>query len=757
VIPSPTIRAAALALLLLTAACSDAAEESGRSSSTYVGSAVCGTCHTDQHGRWQGSHHDLAMQAAEEGTVLGDFDGAVFESAGRSTRFRRDGERFLVTTEGPDGDDHEYEVRYTFGVHPLQQYLLEFPGGRLQCLDVAWDTDAGRWFDLNQGARVPHDDPYHWSGRFQTWNLQCADCHSTHFEKGYDPATDTYESRYAEINVGCEACHGAGGAHVELARDWLSGARPEDAPTGFEFNPRKDDPDSILNACAPCHSRRTAITDSHRPGARFADDYRLAFLTNDLYHPDGQILEEVYVHGSFLQSKMHQKGVSCIDCHDPHGLDLWFPGDAACTQCHSNQPPLDRFPTLQAKDYTDRSHHHHDPAGEGARCVACHMPESTYMVIDPRRDHSLRIPRPDLSVKLGTPNACNDCHGDQDASWAAAAVAEWTGVEAPPRHYGEALGATVGSDRETLQALLSLPFDTDSPELVRASAVERLPGGEQITTQAAMALLSGDESDPWIKVAALSALVDSPPQVLAALVPPHLEDEARVVRIEAAQVLAGPAEESLSEADRKKFEAAFAEFEAAQAAAADQPFAHLNLAIVAERRGRTQEARAHYLRALEQDEGFLPAVFNLSTLLDSIGQRQEAEKLLSKAVARFPEEGELHYNLGLLLAGMDRLAEAAESLTQAARLLPQRPRILYNLGLALSATGERPKAEDALLRAQRLAPEDPDYMYALATFYYQDEELERAHEWTTKLIQAVPNVPGPRQLLEDIERKMRGE
>lgn len=721
---------------------------------TFVSSPTCATCHEEQHARWQGSHHDLAMQEATEATVLGDFSDVTFESAGRSTRFFREGDGFFASAEGPDGESHDYEVLYTFGVHPLQQYLLAFPGGRLQCLDVAWDTAGQRWFDLNQGERLPPEDPYHWSGRFQTWNLQCADCHSTALRKNYDPQSDTYDTTWAELDVGCEACHGAGSRHVELAQAWLTGGRPDGAPSGFEVAPVKDDPAAVLEACAPCHSRRTQISDVHLPGTPFADDYRLALLTPDLYHADGQILEEVYVHGSFLQSKMHQRGVSCIECHDPHSLDLWLPGDAVCLQCHSQEPPVDRFPTLKARSYADPAHHHHHPDSEGARCVACHMPERTYMVLDPRRDHSLRVPRPDLTISLGAPNACNACHGEHDAAWAAEQIAEWTG-QAPAAHYGEALGAHDQSERATIDRLLALPFDREAPGLVRASALERFPSGEQVSWQAAMALLSADEPDPWLRVAALTALGGAPPQLLAAIVPAHLDDPARVVRVEAAQVLAGPAEESLDEVDARRFAAAFAEFEAAQAAASDSPFSHLNLGVIAERRGQRSQAVAHYRRALELDVDFLPAVFNLSTLLESSGEVAQAEAVLRRAIERYPDEGELRYNLGLLLAGAERLPESAEALAAAALRLPRRPRVLYNLGLALARIDDRPKAEDALLRAHDLDPAEPDFLYALATFYLQGSEFMRAHEWASRLVEAVPGAPGPVELRAEIERRMR--
>ena len=164
------------------------------------------------------------MQAATDTTVLGDFSGTRFDHMGvRSEFFRRDG-KFIVRTDGPDGQLADFEVRHTFGVYPLQQYLLELPGGRLQALSIAWDArprEAGgqRWFHLYPDERIDHRDELHWTGRQQNWNFMCADCHSTNLQKNYDAASNSYATSWSEISVGCESCHGPGSEHVRLAGD----------------------------------------------------------------------------------------------------------------------------------------------------------------------------------------------------------------------------------------------------------------------------------------------------------------------------------------------------------------------------------------------------------------------------------------------------------------------------------------------------------------------------------------------------------
>ena len=97
----------------------------------YVGVAGCTQCHQQQVDAWRGSHHDLAMQHATDATVLGDFNDRRFEYYGVKSVFsKRDG-KFFVKTDGPGGALQDYEIKYTFGVEPLQQYLVELEGGHL--------------------------------------------------------------------------------------------------------------------------------------------------------------------------------------------------------------------------------------------------------------------------------------------------------------------------------------------------------------------------------------------------------------------------------------------------------------------------------------------------------------------------------------------------------------------------------------------------------------------------------------------------
>ena len=331
------------------------------------------------------------MQEVSGETVLGRFDGAEIEHFGARTRFFRKGESFFVSAEGPDGQQADFEIKYTFGVEPLQQYLIELPGGRLQALNVAWDArpksqGGQRWFHLHPDEPVPVGDVLHWTGPASSWNSTCADCHSTNLRKNYSAALNEYDTRWSEIDVACEACHGPGSRHVEWAsshREVLDANKgllvdlgPDggnwtmDAATGIATRTKPRDSQTELNTCAPCHSRRAPISADREPDRPLLDSYVPALLEEGLYYADGQIQDEVYVYGSFLQSKMYRAGVTCSDCHDPHSLRVRDGPDAACARCH-----------LPAK-FAVRSHHHHAPGSPGSRCVERHMPATTYMVID---------------------------------------------------------------------------------------------------------------------------------------------------------------------------------------------------------------------------------------------------------------------------------------------------------------------------------------------------------------------------------------
>ena len=458
---------------------------------SFVGSDTCASCHSGEAKLWHASQHAHAMAHATKDTVLGDFNDARFDYFGVRSRFFRDGDKFMVETDGPDGKLATFEVKYTFGLDPLQQYLVEFPDGRIQALSLAWDSrpksqGGQRWFHLYPHEEIRHDDILHWTKLNQNWNFMCAECHSTGVRKNYDAAKDRFATSWAEISVGCEACHGQGSAHVAWAKDRaelvaVQGRRPGQRPARAlrrtdrrDLGPRCQDRQLRcgalrLRGCArrsrPAVSAMrgaASIAEDWVPGRPLSDTHLVAAFAQGLYQPDGQMLDEVYNYGSFKQSKMYAAGVTCSDCHDPHSAKLKLAGDKVCLQCHTEA-------------YASPAHNHHEGVTPAVGCVSCHMPERTFMVVDKRHDHSFRVPRPDLSDKLQTSNACTDCHKDKPASWAAAAIEGWFGPERKGlQTYGEAFHAAWNDAPGAAALLAAVAADANAPSFARAGALAGL-------------------------------------------------------------------------------------------------------------------------------------------------------------------------------------------------------------------------------------------------------------------------------------------
>lgn len=693
----------------------------------FAGSAACADCHAAEHSAWAGSQHALAMQEAREGTVLGRFDDASFTHDDITSRFfRRDG-KFFVRTDGPDAGPAEFEAKYAFGVYPLQQYLVPLPGGRLQALGIAWDTRpaaAGgqRWFHLYPDQSLRAGDPLHWTGIDQNWNYQCAACHSTNLRKGYDAATRSYDTTWSEISVGCEACHGPASNHLAWARKaggWRSMAAtkglvvalderrgvtwdPGAGPTATRSTAR--DGSREIDACARCHARRGQYADDTHAGLDWLDAFRPALLEPGLYHPDGQQREEVYTWGSFLQSRMHAAGVTCSDCHEPHTQRLRAPGNGVCAQCHA------------PASFDTRDHHRHEPGAAGAACVDCHMPATTYMVVDPRRDHSLRIPRPDLSVSLGTPNACEACHAGRGAQWAADAIAAWYPQPKPGfQAFAAAFAAAERGDPAAAPGLAALIGDPGQPAIVRASAVARaaalgLPDG--------IGTVVGALADPQalVRAAAAEALAGVDPATRAEPLASLLDDPARLVRMAAARALAGEPESRLVGEEPARFAAALAEWTTAQQFNADRPEAQVNLGSLELARGAPDRALIHFREALALDPGFVPAAVNLAETQRATGDEPGAERTLRDMLARDPEAAAARHALGLSLVRQGRINEALDELRRARAQAPGDPRFTYVYAVALHDTGDRPRALQVLREALAARPHDREAAALLAAY-----------------------------------------
>jgi tetratricopeptide (TPR) repeat protein len=755
---------------------------------TYVGRRTCIECHQQQGQLHEGSHHDLAMDRATPETVLGDFSGKTLEHHGVTSRMFRRGENYLIETEGPDGKMAEFEIKYVFGVTPLQQYMVEFDRpadmrdneiARLQVLRVSWNTREKKWFHLDppdvQENLDPSDD-LHWTGIAQRWNTMCADCHSTNLQKNFDQETGTYHTTFSEIDVSCETCHGPGSLHVKLARQispfW-------DRKQGYALARIKGQPAiAEVESCAPCHSRRSTLQGGYTGGSRFHDFYASETLAEATYHADGQILDEVYEYGSFTQSKMFHKNIRCSDCHDPHSLKLKFSGNQVCTSCH--QHPAGKYDTV--------AHHSHKLGTAAAQCINCHMPATSYMDVDPRRDHSFRIPRPDLSVQFGTPNACTGCHirdtklppedrpksptmnrpveyadwlregreGNQlvkrelsrlDA-WSERALQKWypRGLKREP-HFTATLAAARTQAPDARKRLIELLGDHKQPAIARTTAATELaayvhPGlaADDPLIEALTAALRDRNTE--VRAAAAASLAGAPRDLIASSLPSLLKDPLRLVRSRAAFVLSGLPQGQLRRDEPIWLKKGLEELMAGASFNNDRAGGHLLRGAVLENQGRLAEAEEEYETAVRLEPYNAAPKSSLATILEywAQGTRNELQQAMLR---RDASNAERHATrLEQLTSEATRLrSEEWGLLERDARLIPDHAGLQYEVGKARHREGWHRESVAALQTARWLAPRDPAFLHAVAAVYMDTGRRQDAAAIVEELLEMFPGHP----------------
>ncbi|MBJ7882908.1 tetratricopeptide repeat protein [Gelidibacter salicanalis] len=688
--------------------------------SHFLGDQECKKCHQQEFKDWEGSHHDKAMQTADSLSVLGDFNNTTFSSQGVTSHFYKKGSDFFVNTEGPDGINQDYKIIYTFGVTPLQQYIVQFPNGHYQCLRTAWDVIENKWFDLYPDFKVVHSEWLHWSRGALNWNNMCADCHSTNVRKNYDEKTHSYNTTYAIINVNCEACHGAGKQHVEdvnkLGEHYkASGAMRMTMETA---------PKNLIDQCARCHMRREQFSASYNFEGTLLDHYFPQLIETPIYHADGQILDEDYVFGSFIQSKMYQNNVACNSCHNSHSLNLKFEGNMLCTQCHSSP------------QYDTPKHHFHANGTEGALCINCHMPGKYYMGNDFRRDHSFRVPRPDLSLKYGTPNACVGCHKDKTNEWAWESFKTLYG-QVDSLHFSDKLTPGILGEPGADVGLSDLINDHHQPEMVRASAVKALSQYQTNNLIDKYLALLNDES-PLVRGATLDVLGEINTTDYDSYFLPLLNDSKRTVRIKAFYALSGTTELQIPEKYRSSYQKVKTEFSTYLNTNSDFVGGQIKKANYYLKQGNLPMGIEGHEKALEIDGTDNRIRLNLANLYYRNQEFKKSEEAYKTVVFQEPEYGPVYYSLGLLYAELNRTEEAIEYMEQAMRVMPENIRVYYNLSLLFDKNKDVSKAEITLLDGLKKDGTNESLLYALSFHYYNNKEIEKAKKILKKLVQLYP-------------------
>lgn len=732
------------------------------SQAEYVGRASCASCHKMEHELFQHSDHDLAMDKANEESVLGDFNNTSFTHFGITSKFYKKDSSYYVFTEGPGGEMKEYKISYTFGVRPLQQYLIAFPNGAYQCLPIAWDdrseeNGGQKWYHLYGDEKISSDDILFWTRTTQNWNYMCSECHSTNTQKNYNYDTKSYHTTWNEIDVSCESCHGPGSVHEDWAKKVEEGSNPDiypdmglvlrlkdtdnatwvfdpDSSTARRSVPRKTD--ELVQMCGRCHSRRSVMTEEYYHGGSLLDTHWPSLLDEGLYFADGQIQDEVYVYGSFLQSKMYTAGVVCKDCHEPHSGKVFVNGNGLCYRCH------------MASTYGGREHHFHDPAKEGASCMECHMHERTYMGIDPRRDHSIRIPRPDLSDKLGTPNACNQCHSEKTNQWAADYLEKWYAKELlNTEHYGEIFWAGRQSYPEAMPKLIDLAENHDLAPMVRATAISLL---NNYSDQSIDLLLSRtiQDREPLIRYATLTVAQYSTNQSAVNLIINSLNDSIKLVRIMAANALTRFNIENIPESKKKLYKDGLNEYVASLTINADHPGTHVNFGNLYLNEGDLEKAEASYLEAIKIEPGLVTAYINLADLYRRTNRDEEGEKILNSALEKYPDMAPINYSLGLLMIRKGKQEDAMVYLKNAAFHAPEVAQYSYVYGIGLNSLQQPNEAIKFLEGSLKQHPFNRNILYALTTINIEQQNIDKARIYAKKLVDNYPADESYKQVLD---------
>ncbi len=681
----------------------------------YVGDKNCVSCHKKETHLWKGSHHDLAMQVANDSTVLGDFNDVSTVIDKVSYHFYRKDGGFFVNIKELDGTVNDYQIKYTFGFTPLQQYLVDFDKGRKQVLRVTWDSLKKKWYHQYKGDIIPQHDWLHWTKGAQNWNTMCAECHSTNLKKNYFVEKDSFHTTYSVINVSCESCHGPGEKHLE----WAAGDQKSKDYQILNSTTKIQQ----INECAPCHSRRSKLTQNLTPGLTYEDQYMIQTLTPNFYFPDGQIMDEDYVVGSFLQSKMYHSSVKCTNCHDPHSMQLKFQGNTLCLQCHVNT------------DYNTPKHHFHKMGTEESQCINCHMTGRTYMGNDFRRDHSFRIPRPDQSVKYNTPNACTGCHKDKSDKWAADYIVKWYGAKRRD-HFSDALllstkASLSAKEKEKLNAFIS---DTKYPYIARATAIENM----QITSndEYVSLLKALNDSSALVKYKILQKFNGLPLEQRTSLALKHINDTVKLVRVGAANLIIDLDINKLHEPERSKAMAAFKDYKEMLYAGADFSTGRMQMGDYFMRKGNLKEALKNYKIAIQKDSLILPAYGNLATTYSMLSDNQNALKTLNTLIHLDPQNSRAYYLRALLYFEMKQEDKAVADLKKATEINPNDGRSYYNLATYYYQKKIQISALKNIQKALQIDPQNRDYRYLLALIY-----------------QGLGNIQGSKRIMDQLQKE----
>lgn len=652
---------------------------------------VCAECHTSAHSDWLKSHHAIANRLIDpEKDAEAFLMQTVTDEGGVTYDLKAEGDSFVISQqEVPDTmpEGHDAPIAGVIGETPLVQYLVPTGKGRLQTQALTWDPHNKEWFNVFEDENRRPTEWGHWSQQGMNWNTNCAFCHMTHFEKNYSMETDEYKSTWLLQTVSCVQCHSGMKEHVEAAKEGNYVAATTQADLQLS-----------MQNCATCHARREEITQNgFHAGEKFFDHYRLTLPdAPGAYFADGQALEEDYVYASFMMSRMGHKGVTCMDCHNPHSGEpiLDVPSNALCMRCHGTG--------LNESILIDPiKHSRHAPGSTGNQCISCHMPERTYMVRDPRRDHGFTSPDPRLTIDHGVPNTCNTCHDDQTPEWALKHVDEWYGDTDRRKHVQKRAKALTDAHAGSPEALKQIEALYQEEENVywKTTWMRLMAPNVQDQHVFAFAQEGLKHESPMLREASLTAMTQRQDQL--ATVQAALNDESRLVRNRAAEAL-------LPQFNPDQL--AFQEWQEYAEMNADRPGGALRRAELALVQGDFSLAKKLVRQAVSFDKENPYLYYDAAILLSRAGDINGALNLLRDARAIDNSIGLLAYSQGLLLAEQGDYNGAQNAFVEAVGLDPDQARWWYNLAMIYAYLGDPQKAMGCISRAIELEPANTDFL-----------------------------------------------
>jgi predicted CXXCH cytochrome family protein len=723
--------------IVLFYCCVEYTRPENKAAITYAGTEKCQSCHAKEYNSYTGSDHFHAMDSALPRSVKGNFSNSFFVYDRDTSFFYQSDGRYYVRTRDSLGRRTEFMVSYTFGWKPLQQYLVRFEDGRIQALPFCWDTrtkeqGGQRWFHIYGKEKILPGDELFWTGTNQNWNNMCADCHTTNYFKNFDVTDNSFHSTWSESKVSCESCHGPASGHIAWSEkkdmsDSLKGfaINLSGKKTNWKFNTGKGIayPDEIventtlIETCARCHARASRISDNYYHGQSFLQTHIPSVIDTANYYIDGQIKAEDYEYGSFLQSRMYAMGVTCINCHDAHSMQLKAPGNAVCASCHAPEK------------FDVEAHTFHQANSKGSQCVSCHMPTTTYMGIDDRLDHSIRIPRPDLSLALGTPNACNRCHKNETVSWAAKYFSQWYGHKLPANNtYGQLMHTLSKSSVESEAAFYSLLSSNTYPAIIKATALEQY---SQFASPRNSELVKSylQSNDPNLRLNALHAVSGLPAELILSLVIPLLNDPVLTVRTEAMNALA-PLYAQLDGLNKQRFDQVLNEYLGIQRNICDRPEGFLNQGIVLTATGGVGEAEQLYLQGLKRFPKFIPLYANTADLYRSLGNETRSKEYLQAGLLLQPGNAMLHYSLGLWYVRSKDNKTAMRELQKAIQLNPSDASFVYAYAIGLYTKGDSQQAIHMMQAFLSKYGNNPLIINGLLSLYQDMKQTDKVDYYT---------------------------